>query len=55
MLSTLRLPAKSFRLTSFRSLLVSVKSGAVAPFCGSVPATVNGIAFERDGSHVDLL
>src|SRR5262249_21729681 len=40
--STLRCAANSTSASSFRSLLVRLKSGAVAPLPGSVPATLNG-------------
>src|SRR4051812_24425830 len=43
MLSTLRLPAKSLRVTSFRSLPVNVKSGALSPAFGKLPATLTGL------------
>src|SRR6185369_12027728 len=42
-LRILRLPAKSDRDTSFRSLPTSLNSGAVAPFCGKLPATLRGL------------
>src|SRR5512134_2874416 len=43
MLRTLRLPAKSLRPTSFRSLVVRLKSGALSPLLGKFPATVMGL------------
>src|SRR3954466_4338749 len=43
MLSTFFLPAKSFRLTSFRSPPVRVNSGAVSPGLGKLPFTVTGL------------
>src|SRR5258705_10244431 len=40
MLSTLRLPAKSLRPTSLRSLPVRLNSGALAPAWRKLPATL---------------
>src|SRR5688572_4308753 len=42
MLITLRLPAKSLSETSFRSLPVRLKSGALSPVLGKFPATLIG-------------
>src|SRR6266481_10185152 len=41
--STLRLPAKSFSDTSFKSLSTSVNAGAVWPTLGKVPNSVIGV------------
>ena len=51
MFSTLRLPAKSLRLTSFRSWPVTVKSCTVSPAFGKLPLTVMAIAAESYVRH----
>ena len=45
------LPLYSASPTSFRSMPVSLKSGACAPFCGEVAVRVDGVALQRDGGH----
>nr|SPS04488.1 protein of unknown function [Candidatus Nitrotoga fabula] len=46
MLSTLRLPEKSFNATSSRFLSTRVNSGAVWPMDGNVPDSVTGVPFK---------
>ena len=55
MLSTLRLPAKSFSDTSFRSLSTSVNAGAVSSALRELAGDLDRVAGERDGGHQMLL